>query len=91
MKRVFIIFFLCYTHYGFLRFISNDLQYVTKGEWKNEKNTLPIRKGTKVALFGKGTVDYVKGGGGSGDVTVEYIRNPVSYTHLDVYKRQVYM
>ena len=42
---------------------------------KNEKNTLPIRKGTKVALFGKGTVDYVKGGGGSGDVTVEYIRN----------------
>ena len=30
---------------------------------KNEKNTLPIRKGTKVALFGKGTVDYVKGGG----------------------------
>ena len=42
---------------------------------KNEKNILPIRKGTKVALFGKGTVDYVKGGGGSGDVTVEYIRN----------------
>lgn len=34
MKRVFIIFFLCYTHYGFLRFISNDLQYVTKGEWE---------------------------------------------------------
>ena len=42
---------------------------------KNEKNTLPIRRGTKVALFGKGTVDYVKGGGGSGDVTVEHIRN----------------
>lgn len=42
---------------------------------KNEKNTLPIRRGTKVALFGKGTVDYVKDGGGSGDVTVEYIRN----------------
>ena len=42
---------------------------------KNEKNALPIRRGTKVALFGKGTVDYVKGGGGNGDVTVEYIRN----------------
>ena len=42
---------------------------------KNEKNALPIRRGTKVALFDKGTVDYVKGGGGSGDVTVEYIRN----------------
>ena len=42
---------------------------------KNEKDTLPLQNGTKVALFGKGTVDYVKGGGGSGDVTVEYIRN----------------
>ena len=42
---------------------------------KNENETLPLAKGTKVALFGKGTIDYVKGGGGSGDVTVEYIRN----------------
>ena len=42
---------------------------------KNENDTLPLAKGTKVALFGKGTIDYVKGGGGSGDVTVAYIRN----------------
>ena len=42
---------------------------------KNEENTLPLPKGSKIALFGKGTVDYVKGGGGSGDVTVEYCRN----------------
>ena len=42
---------------------------------KNENETLPLAKGTKVALFGKGTIDYVKGGGGSGDVTVAYIRN----------------
>ena len=28
-----------------------------------------------MALFGKGTYDYVKGGGGSGDVTVPYTRN----------------
>ena len=42
---------------------------------KNEDQTLPLKKGTKVALFGKGTFDYVKGGGGSGDVTVRYIRN----------------
>lgn len=42
---------------------------------KNDNNTLPISKGSKVALFGKATFDYVKGGGGSGDVTVEYIRN----------------
>ena len=28
---------------------------------KNENDTLPLAKGTKVALFGKGTIDYVKG------------------------------
>lgn len=42
---------------------------------KNEGNALPLERGCKVALFGKATVDYVKGGGGSGDVTVPYIRN----------------
>ena len=42
---------------------------------KNENHVLPLAKGTKVALFGKATVDYVKGGGGSGDVTVPYLRN----------------
>lgn len=42
---------------------------------KNENNALPLKRGYKVALFGKGTFDYVKGGGGSGDVTVSYIRN----------------
>ena len=42
---------------------------------KNEKQTLPLAKGARVALFGKGTFDYVKGGGGSGDVYTKYIRN----------------
>ena len=42
---------------------------------KNEGNVLPLKAGSRVALFGKGTFDYVKGGGGSGDVTVSYIRN----------------
>ncbi len=42
---------------------------------KNDRNVLPLRKGSKVALFGKGSFDYVKGGGGSGDVTVAYCRN----------------
>ncbi len=42
---------------------------------KNEGGALPLRRGAKVALFGKGTFDYVKGGGGSGDVTVPYVRN----------------
>lgn len=42
---------------------------------KNENNLLPFVKGGRIALFGKGTFDYVKGGGGSGDVTVSYITN----------------
>lgn len=42
---------------------------------KNEGCRLPLAKGARVALFGKGTIDYVKGGGGSGDVTVAYVRN----------------
>ncbi len=42
---------------------------------KNENNVLPLSKGSRVAMFGKGSFDYVKGGGGSGDVTVEYITN----------------
>ena len=41
---------------------------------KNE-GVLPLKPGTRVALFGKGTCDYVKGGGGSGDVTVPYVVN----------------
>ena len=41
---------------------------------KNKNNTLPLAKGSKVALFGKAQADYVKGGGGSGDVTVAYRR-----------------
>ena len=42
---------------------------------KNENQILPLKKGTRLALFGKGTFDYVKGGGGSGDVTVSYTKN----------------
>ena len=42
---------------------------------KNEQSVLPFARGTKLALFGKGTFDFVKGGGGSGDVTVAYTVN----------------
>ena len=41
---------------------------------KNEDGVLPLKRGCRVALFGKATFDYVKGGGGSGDVTVPYSR-----------------
>lgn len=42
---------------------------------KNDGPLLPLASGTRVALFGKGSFDYVKGGGGSGDVTVAYVKN----------------
>lgn len=42
---------------------------------KNNGGLLPFGFGTRLALFGKGTFDYVKGGGGSGDVTVSYVVN----------------
>ena len=38
-------------------------------------NVLPLKKGTKVAVFGMAQIDYVKGGGGSGVVYSEYTRN----------------
>ncbi len=42
---------------------------------KNENGLLPLAAGSKIALFGKGSFDYVKGGGGSGDVYTAYVRN----------------
>ncbi len=42
---------------------------------KNEKGLLPLDPSKPLALFGKGVFDYVKGGGGSGDVTVAYVKN----------------
>lgn len=42
---------------------------------KNGGQLLPLKEGCKLSLFGKGTFDYVKGGGGSGDVFTRYVRN----------------
>lgn len=42
---------------------------------KNEGRLLPFQPGTKLAVFGKAQADYVKGGGGSGDTTVAYVRS----------------
>lgn len=44
---------------------------------KNENNVLPLVKGESVALFGIAGADYLKGGEGSGDVTVSYVLQPV--------------
>lgn len=42
---------------------------------KNNNHVLPFAKNTKVAVFGCGQIDYVKGGGGSGFVYSSYTRN----------------
>ena len=42
---------------------------------KNENQALPLKKGSKIAIFGKAQFDYVKGGGGSGDVYSSYTVN----------------
>lgn len=42
---------------------------------KNDGNLLPFAQGTRLAVFGKAQADYVKGGGGSGDTTVAYVRS----------------
>ena len=42
---------------------------------KNIGGALPLKKGEKIALFGKATIEYIKGGGGSGDVHCPYVRN----------------
>ncbi len=44
---------------------------------KNDGALLPLQSGVRLALFGKAQADYVKGGGGSGDVTVPYIVSPL--------------
>ena len=42
---------------------------------KNEEEILPLKKDSKIAIFGKAQFDYVKGGGGSGDVYSNYVVN----------------
>ncbi len=53
---------------------------------KND-GVLPLASGARVALFGKATFDYVKGGGGSGDVTVSHVVN--IYDGLKAYPDRV--
>ena len=42
---------------------------------KNKDNVLPLKSGEKIALFGKASIEYIKGGGGSGEVYSSYVRN----------------
>ncbi len=42
---------------------------------KNINASLPLKRNEKIALFGKATIEYIKGGGGSGDVHCPYVKN----------------
>lgn len=42
---------------------------------KNSGSTLPIDASKKVVLLGKASIEYIKGGGGSGDVFCEYVHS----------------
>ncbi len=56
--------------------IELSRKVATEGMVLLENNgVLPLKKNTTVALFGIGSLDYVKGGGGSGMVYCNYTRN----------------
>lgn len=42
---------------------------------ENKNGALPLEKGENVAVFGKGQIDFYKGGTGSGDVNAPYVVN----------------
>lgn len=42
---------------------------------KNNGGVLPLEKGARVAVFGAAQINYVKGGGGSGEVYCDYTSN----------------
>ena len=50
---------------------------------KNEAQTLPLKPGTKIGLYGAGAVRTIKGGTGSGDVNNRYNVN-CRYTKYNI-------
>ncbi|MBR5355646.1 MAG: glycoside hydrolase family 3 C-terminal domain-containing protein [Lachnospiraceae bacterium] len=55
---------------------------------KNKDAALPLNESKGVVLFGKASVEYIKGGGGSGDVFCEYVRS--LYDGLSIRKVKVF-
>ena len=56
--------------------IELSRKVATEGMVLLENNgLLPLKAGTRVAVFGIGSIDYIKGGWGSGQVYSGYIRN----------------
>ena len=60
----------CPEHIGLARRAAREGSVLLK----NEGGVLPFSLGARLAVFGKAQHDYVKGGGGSGDVTTAYVR-----------------
>ncbi len=60
----------CPTHIALSRRAAGEGMVLLEND-----GTLPLREGARVALFGIGSLDYVKGGGGSGQVYSAYVRN----------------
>lgn len=61
---------------GCKKHIELSRKVATEGMVLLENNgLLPLKENTSVALFGIGSIDYVKGGGGSGMVYSKYVRN----------------
>lgn len=61
----------CQKHIDLSRYAATEGMVLLK----NEGQTLPFARGTKIALFGQASVAYVKGGTGSGDVNCAYVRS----------------
>ncbi len=58
-------------HISFARKLASEGMVLLK----NDNKTLPLKKGARIAIFGKAQIDYVTGGGGSGKVYSDYDRN----------------
>ena len=58
---------------------------------KNEGGLLPFAAGQRLAVFGKAQVDYVKGGGGSGDVGTPYARSILEGLEMEASEEQVFL
>jgi len=55
--------------------IAKEIVYEGSVLLENRKEALPLISGTRLAIFGINQVNYVKGGGGSADSRVPYVRD----------------
>jgi len=60
----------CNEHIAFSRKAAGEGMVLLKNNC-----ILPLKKGSRIAVFGIAQIDYVKGGGGSGNVYCKYVRN----------------